>query len=126
MRIEHIALWTNDLEKLKTFYVKYFNATAGDLYFNQTKKFKSYFLSFAEGARLELIQMPGMKKSQPDHLHHQIDIAHLAFSVGSRDQVNYLTEELRRDGFTIAGEPRTTGDGYYESVVLDPDENKIK
>jgi lactoylglutathione lyase len=126
MRIEHIAIWTNDIETLKTFYVKYFKAASGGLYFNKTKNFRSYFLNFKEGARLELMQMTGVKERHQDATLHHFGIAHFAVSVGSIEHVNDLTEQLRKDGITIVGEPRTTGDGYYESVVLDPDGNRIE
>jgi lactoylglutathione lyase len=126
MRIEHIAIWTKDIENLKTFYVKYFRAIAGDLYFNPTKNFKSYFLRFEEGARLELMQMTGVEERPHDHSLHYLGIAHFAISVGSLEQVNDLTEQFRKDDITIVGEPRTTGDGYYESVILDPDGNRIE
>lgn len=126
MRIEHIAIWTNDLERLKDFYVRYFNANCGEKYFNPKKNFSSYFLTFEGGSRLELMYMPGILKNTND-IHKQFTgLTHFAIAVGSVETVNALTEKLRLDGFEVVGEPRTTGDGYYESVVLDPDGNRLE
>ncbi|MDO6471732.1 VOC family protein [Maribacter sp. 1_MG-2023] len=124
MRIEHIAIWVIDLEAMRTFYETYFNAIAGEKYHNPTKEFTSYFLSFTDGARLELMHKPSIPASTDNEVN--TGFIHFAMSVGSKKQVNVLTEKLREDGFTIAGEPRTTGDGYYESVVLDPEGNQIE
>lgn len=126
MKIEHIAIWSRDIEKLKKFYVHYFQAVSGEKYFNAKKNFQSYFLSFDTGCRLEIMQMPGI----PDNIHDVhaqfIGIIHMAIAVGSKERVDALTEKLRADGFEIVGEPRTTGDGYYESVILDPEGNRIE
>lgn len=126
MKIEHIAIWTKDLESLKDFYVRYFEVSAGHKYINPIKKFESYFLSFTEGCRLELMQMPGIPPSTNDVFKQFSGLIHFAISVGSKENVNALTEQLRRDGYAIVGEPRTTGDGYYESVALDPEGNRIE
>jgi lactoylglutathione lyase len=126
MHIEHIAIWTKDLENLKDFYLKYFNASANELYNNPKKGFNSYFLSFEKGCRLELMQMPNIPDSKDDIYEQFTGLIHFAISVGSKEKVDVLTETLRKDGFEIIGEPRTTGDGYYESVVLDPDKNRIE
>jgi len=126
MKIEHIALWTNDLERLKNFYTQYFQATAGNLYHNPTKNFTSYFLSFESGCRLEIMQKPGIPQSQNDIYRQATGLIHFALATGSKQAVDSLTDRLRQDGYEIVGEPRTTGDGYYESVVLDPDGNRIE
>ena len=126
MRIEHLAIWVNDLEIMKDFYEKYFNASAGEKYHNPTKNFTSYFLSFDEGCRLELMHRPDIPINKNDKINQYIGIIHFAVCVGSKEKVNDLTEEFRKDGFKIHGEPRTTGDGYYESVVLDPEDNFIE
>jgi len=126
MKIEHIALWTNDLERLKDFYTQYFQATAGNLYHNPSRNFTSYFLSFEGGCRLEIMHMPGIPQSQNDIYRQALGLIHFAIATGSKHAVDTLTERLRQDGYEIAGEPRTTGDGYYESVVLDPDGNRIE
>jgi lactoylglutathione lyase len=126
MKIEHIAIWVKDLESSKNFYSKYFKAQAGGKYVNPVKKFESYFLSFHEGCRLELMHMPGILDKVND-IHQQFTgLIHFAISVGSNQKVDALTEQLRKDGHAIVGEPRTTGDGYYESVVLDPEGNRIE
>jgi len=123
MRIEHIALWVNDIEKMKNFYCVYFQGEASEKYYNPFKQFSSYFISFKNGARLEIMNKPGLETSlQP----MTAGWAHIAFSSGSIEAVDELTERLRSDGYTIAGEPRTTGDGYYESVILDPEGNQIE
>ncbi len=126
MHIEHIAIWTKDLKILRGFYLKYFNATSNKLYQNTKTGFNSYFLSFEKGCRLELMQMPNIPDSKDDIYEQFIGLIHFAISVGSIEKVDVLTEQLRKDGFKIIGEPRSTGDGYYESVVLDPDKNRIE
>ncbi|MBO9592498.1 MAG: VOC family protein [Niabella sp.] len=125
MQIDHIAIWTDDLEQLRHFYVTYFKATSSARYHNPKKHFLSYFLSFGTGCRIELMQMPQISDSGAQRGYTK-GIAHFAISLGGKEQVDVLTERLRADGFTIAGEPRTTGDGYYESVVLDPEGNVVE
>ena len=125
MKIEHVALWTADLERAKNFYCTYFGGRANDKYVNAAKQFSSYFLTFDTGARLELMQKPGLQPStQPKN--RSVGYIHLAFSTGSKAGVDQLTDTLRRDGYPVLGEPRTTGDGYYESVVADPDGNLVE
>ena len=124
MKIEHVALWTKDLEKTKAFYVKYFDGKSNDKYVNEKKSFSSYFISFSDGARLELMHNPGVEIMQEKE--YPLGWTHLAFSVGSREKVDELTEQLRQDGYTIYSDPRETGDGYYESGIIDMDGNKIE
>ena len=126
MPIEHIAIWTHDLERLRSFYETYFGGTANTKYVNPRKRFESYFLTFADGARLELMQMRSVPLSRNDIEQQFTGYIHVAFSAGSREAVDALTERLGRDGYRILGGPRTTGDGYYESSVLDPDGNRIE
>ncbi|MCL4167401.1 UNVERIFIED_CONTAM: hypothetical protein GTU68_025977 [Idotea baltica] len=126
MILEHIAIWTYELETLKVFYETYFGAVAGDKYLNVQKGFSSYFLNFSSGSRLELMQMQGIPEHKNDVYAQFTGLIHLAFETGSVEEVNSLTERLREDGYPVVGEPRTTGDGYYESVILDPDENRIE
>jgi len=123
MRIEHIALWTRDIERLRAFYERYFRATAGARYENPRKQFQSYFLSFAQGARIELMQSPHVGGDEQEQ---RLGYAHLALSLGSEAAVDALTARLRGDGYAVLDGPRRTGDGYYESVVLDPDGNRIE
>ncbi len=118
MRIEHVALWADDIERSREFYCKYFGAVSNEKYVNAVKGFESYFLSFESGARLEIMRKSGMAAAP--------SMSHIAFSAGSEEAVDALTEKLRNDGYEIAGEPRTTGDGYYESVILDPEGNIIE
>ena len=126
MKIEHLAIWVSDLEQMRAFYERYFGATAGDLYHNPTKQFHSYFLSFQSGCRLELMHRPDIPNNINDLQLQYKGLIHFAISVGSKEKVNALTETLRQAGFSVIGEPRTTGDGYYESVILDPENNRIE
>ncbi|AZA82266.1 glyoxalase [Chryseobacterium lactis] len=126
MKIEHIAIWVKDLEKSRMFYQKYFGATSNEKYHNPVKNFQSYFLSFDNGCRIEIMTRPDIETRTSSFESQQFGIVHLAFSAGSKEKVDGLTEKLRNDGYTIAGEPRTTGDGYYESVILDPENNIIE
>jgi len=126
MKIEHLAIWVLDLEVMRQFYERYFGAKAGERYHNPKKDFYSYFLSFDSGCRLELMYKPEIPASTDDVLKQHIGIIHFAVSVGSKERVDSLTETLQTDGYTVIGQPRTTGDGYYESVVLDPEENRIE
>ena len=126
MRIEHIAIWTPDLERLRQFYETYFGGRANAKYVNPRKQFESYFLTFSDGARLELMQMPAVPPSANDVELQFTGYIHVAFSVESREAVDALTDRLRIDGYPILDGPRTTGDGYYESTTLDPDGNRIE
>ena len=124
MHIEHIAIWTHQLEALKIFYENYFAARANQKYTNPKTHFESYFLTFDSSPRLELMQRPDIEDIQSVDM--KVGYAHLAFSVGSKDEVDRLTQQLGADGHQVVSQPRTTGDGYYESVVLDPDGNRVE
>lgn len=126
VRIEHVAIWTADLERLRAFYERYFAVTAGERYENPRHGFSSYFLSFADGARLELMAMPSVPASLNDPHRQFLGLIHLAISLGSEAAVDDLTDRLRADGFAVLDGPRRTGDGYYESTVLDPDGNRLE
>lgn len=125
VKIAHIALWVNDLEKMKDFYCAYLGAIAGKNYHNHDKHFESCFLKFEPGVSMELMH----KTDQPFSLATNellTGFHHLAFSVGSREQVDKLTLLLETEGFEIKSDPRITGDGYYESVALDPEGNVLE
>jgi len=124
MKIEHMAIWTADLERLRNFYEKYFGASSNARYRNAAKQFESCFLSFPEGARLEL--MHSLRVPQRHEEMEWSGYAHIAFSVGSQEQVDALTRQLQEDGYQLLNGPRVTGDGYYESLFLDPDGNRIE
>jgi lactoylglutathione lyase len=124
MRIEHVAIWTGNLERLREFYENYFGATAGPRYENPRKQFLSYFLTFDGGARLELMQSPTVVQDNMKDV--MGGFAHVAVAIGSEQAVDALTAKLREDGYPVLDGPRRTGDGYYESVVLDPDGNRIE
>ncbi len=126
MRIDHIALWTKQLEALREFYVTYFEATANTKYVNEKTGFQSYFVSFSEGGRIEIMQRPTVSVREQQEAEYPTGIAHFAMSVGSQQRVIDLTRRLKEDGYVILSEPRTTGDGYFESVVQDPDGNSIE
>lgn len=126
MHIEHIAIWVNDLEQMRAFYMRYFGAKSNEKYVNAKKQFESYFLSFDTGARLELMRMQGIPASTNDIYKQFSGLIHFAVSVGSEEKVNSLTEQFRKDGYEILDGPRRTGDGYYESVVLDPEGNRVE
>lgn len=124
MKIEHIAMYVRDLEGARTFFEKYFNATSNQKYHNTSKNFSSYFLSFSSGARLEIMHKPEIMEKRDNNI--STGYVHLAFSVGSREKVNELTERLQADGYDTASPPRTTGDGYYESCVIGFENNLIE
>ena len=123
MKIEHVAVWVRDLEQAKGFYQTYFGAVPNEKYISASREFESYFLCFESDSRLEIMWSPEVSKIN-DQKH--LGFAHIAISVGSEDEVVSLTNRLRKAGFTIKSEPRQTGDGYFESVVLDPDGNPIE
>ena len=124
MKIEHAAMYVNDLEGVRDFFVRYFDAVSNDGYHNIKTGFRSYFLSFSDGARLEIMNRPDMSDGDKDVMH--TGYIHLAFSTGSREKVDKLTKKLKDDGYEILSGPRTTGDGYYESCVLGPERNQIE
>lgn len=119
MRIDHLAIWVEDLEKMKSFYSKYFRMNYSEKYTNHKKQFSSYFLSFPEGARLEIMHQSEID-NQSVYQNNKIGLTHFAISVGGKKNVDELTETFRQDGFQVDGEPRTTEDGFYESVIRDP------
>ena len=126
MQIEHLALWVQDLEAMKGFYLNYFDVVSGPKYTNDAKHFACYFINFGEGrTRLELMTHLNIQPYEGKR-GYGMGLAHFAISVGGKDKVDALTERLRKDNFTIFSEPRTTGDGYYESVVLDPEGNYVE
>lgn len=127
MKIEHVALWTNRLEILKDFYVRYFGGKANTKYHNASRGFQSYFLTFDSGARLEIMHQPGLanQRYDPEGKQH-LGLIHLAYGVDTMVEVDDKAAELTNDGYKILSGPRKTGDGYYEFEVLDPDNNRIE
>lgn len=124
MRIDHIAMYVEDLEAAKEFFVKYFEASANDGYHNQNTDFRSYFLRFSDGARLEIMNKPQMQDMEKPL--NRTGLVHLAFSVGSQEKVDQLTDQLREAGYPVVSGPRTTGDGYYESCIVGFEGNQIE
>lgn len=124
MKIEHIAMYVNDLEAARDFFVKYLGGKSNDGYHNKTTDFRSYFISFDDGARLELMNKPGL--SDLDKPLNRTGYIHIAFSVGSKEAVDDLTKRLKDDGFEVVSGPRTTGDGYYESCIIGIEGNQVE
>jgi len=127
MTLEHVAIWTNDLEKLKDYYCSYFGGIANSKYTNGEKNFSSYFLTFKGGARLEIMTMTGVPGNANDTIQAQhLGIIHLAFGVDSMEEVEAKAKELQAAGYRVLSGPRKTGDGYYEFETLDPDNNRLE
>lgn len=124
MKIEHIALYANDLEGARKFFMKYLGAQSNDGYHNPRTNFRSYFLSFDDGARLEIMNKPEMTDLPKDLV--RTGYVHIAFSMGSKEKVDALTAQLKSDGYEIVSGPRTTGDGYYESCIVAIEGNQIE
>ncbi|AAU22862.1 MULTISPECIES: VOC family protein [Bacillus] len=122
MKIEHIAIWTNNLEEMKDFYTRFFHGKTNEKYVNPKKHFESYFIQFESGTRLELMRRPDLAKGEENASGY----AHMAFSLGSRQEVDEMTSRFEKEGYQVAGKPRVTGDGYYERVILDPDGNIVE
>lgn len=124
MRIEHMAMYVNDLEMARDFFVKYFKATSNEGYYNKSTDFHSYFLSFDDGARLEIMNKSVMDDSEKTLV--RTGYIHIAFSLGSKEAVDELTEKMKNDGYEVISGPRTTGDGYYESCIIGIEGNQIE
>lgn len=124
MKIEHIAMYVTDLERAKEFFETYFGAKSNSGYHNKTTDFRSYFLSFDDGARIEIMKKPDMDDA--DKTLTRTGYIHIAFSVGSRERVDALTAQLKQDGYKVVSGPRTTGDGYYESCIIGVEGNQIE
>ena len=124
MKIEHVAMYVNDLEAARDFFLKYLDGTSNDGYNNKNTDFRSYFISFEDGARLELMTKPEIVNAEKPL--SRTGYAHIAFSVGSKEKVDELTEKLRADGYEVVSGPRATGDGYYESCIVTVEGNQIE
>ncbi len=124
MKIEHIAMYVNDLEGARDFFIKYFQAVSNDGYHNETTDFRSYFLTFEDGARLEIMKKPQMQDAEKSVA--RTGYIHIAFSAGSAKRVDELTRTLKNNGYAVISGPRTTGDGYYESCVVGIEGNQIE
>lgn len=124
MKLEHVAMYVNDLEKTRDFFMKYLNADSNQGYHNEKTGFRSYFLSFEDGARLEIMNKPQMEDMEKTT--NRTGLIHIAFSVGSKEKVEELTLALKTDGYMVLSGPRTTGDGYYESCIVGIEGNQIE
>jgi lactoylglutathione lyase len=125
-RIDHIAIWSADIDRLAAFYAQYLGASIGPKYTNPAKRFESRFLTFESGARIELMHSSLSEPSKVERGSERMGLTHLAIVVGPERRVDELTRTLQRAGFEVVDGPRRTGDGYYESVVLDPDGNRVE
>ena len=127
MRLDHIAIWTENLELLKDYYVKYLDGISNEKYTNTNNRFQSYFITFNSGARLEIMSLPDIPDNHNDTIEKQHKgIIHLAFGVDTRKEVDEKARQLKANGFRILSGPRRTGDGYYEFETLDPDNNRLE
>ncbi len=129
MNLQHVALWTRQLDDMKEFYEKYFNGVAGERYYTETEfnaPFESYFLKFDQGSQLELMQMDSIPIGDSAAGNETLGLTHIAFAVDVPEKVDILVEQLSSKGHKVAVMPRSTGDGYYEAVVLDPDGNRVE
>lgn len=124
MKIHHIALYVQDLDATRDFFMNYFEAASNEGYHNPKTGLRSYFLSFEDGAQLEIMTRPDLVEHKKEIMH--TGYTHLAFTVGSKEKVDQLTEKLAQDGYTVISGPRTTGDGYYESCILGPENNQVE
>ena len=124
IKIDHVALYVNDLEGTREFFIRYFNAISNEMYHNSRTGFRSYFLTFEDGARLEIMNKPQLRDDEK-HV-NRTGYIHLSFSVGSKEQVDTLSARLDADGYTVIDGPRQTGDGYYESCVVGFEGNLIE
>ena len=124
MHIEHIAMYVNDIEKTREFFIKYFDAISNEGYHNKTTGFRSYFLSFDNGARLEIMNKPQISDEEKGL--NRTGYIHIAFSLGSKEAVDVLTGKMKNDGYDVISGPRTTGDGYYESCIIGMEGNQIE
>jgi lactoylglutathione lyase len=123
MKIDHTGMWVTDLEGEKDFFLKFFDCSASEKYINPSKQFSSYFITFPGGGRIEIMKQENMESAKEAE---SSGYAHIAVNAGSREKVDSLTDILRRGGIIIKSNPRVTGDGYYESVILDPENNRIE
>lgn len=126
MYIHHLAIWVKNIENMQNFYSTYFNATSSEYYYNPKKDFQSCFITFNSGSKIELMKQPDKVEVSLDKGLEAFGLTHFAISVGSKETVDELTERFRGDGYKISGEPRTTGDGFYESVIIDPEGNRVE
>ena len=127
MKIDHLAIWTDNIELLRNYYVSFFDGQSNEMYINPKTQFQSYFISFESGARLEIMSMPNIPDNTNDTINAQHKgIIHIAFSVNTKQEVDAKAALLLANGFEILNGPRVTGDGYYEFVTIDPDENRLE
>lgn len=123
MKIGHVALWTDRLEEVRSFYVRYFGGESSEKYVNAKKGFQSYFIRFAGETSLEVMSRTDVSGRSDSE---KLGLCHFSFTIGTRDQVDALTERFRTDGYRVLSEPRLTGDGFYESAIADPDGNWVE
>ena len=126
MKINHVAIWAKDIDKVCEFYRKYFGGTVHPIYHNPAKQFTSRFVTFESGVRLEVMHRPDIGTNIDHNVSQHLGFIHLSFSAGSKEEVDRLTQQMSSDEIQVVSQPRTTGDGYYESVILDPEGNRLE
>ncbi len=126
MRIEHVALWVADIDRVCAFYERFFGARVGPLYENPAKGFSSRFLSFATGARIEVMRTTTLAPMPPIPGSQRMGLTHFALQLDSESAVDRVTADIRAAGHEVLDGPRRTGDGHYESVVLDTEGNRVE
>lgn len=124
MKLDHVAMYVKDSEAARKFFMQYFGASSNKMYHNPKTGLRTYFLSFEDGSRLEIMTRPDVIDNEKSLF--RAGYIHLAFSVGGKEQVDHLTKRLQDDGFVVVSGPRTTGDGYYESCIEGPEKNLIE
>ena len=125
--VNHIGVYVKDLQKIADFYTKYFNGKLSQPgYHNPKKNFTSHLITFESGARLEIMHQPNIKEVKEEPKAQHMGFIHISFSIGSKENVDKLAEKLKADGYDIIDGPRTTGDGFYEACVLDPENNRVE
>ncbi|HEX2969832.1 MAG TPA: VOC family protein [Bacteroidales bacterium] len=124
--LDHVAIWTKNLESVKDFYIKYFEGSSNNKYINSETGFESYFITFKSGSRIEIMRKPGIPDNLNDEVKQHQGLIHLAFGVESTEHVVCMCDKMKKDGVTILRGPRKTGDGYFEFEALDPDGNRIE
>lgn len=126
MKLHHIAIWVDSLEKIRDYYMKHFGAKSNEIYTNTTTGFKSYFLSFDSGSQIEVMHRADIAENRNNTIDQYKGYIHISFTVGSREEVDTKAQELAEAGYPILRGPRVTGDGYYEFETLDPEGNRLE
>ncbi|MGI6110407.1 MAG: VOC family protein [Eubacteriaceae bacterium] len=123
MRIDHISMFATRPEEVKAFYVKYFGATPSKEFIDTESGLPSYYLTFDDGSRVEILNRPEITRMAKNHI--DLGYIRVSYMLDSREEVDKLANRLQSDGYAIIQQPKETPDGFYDCVVLDPDDNQI-